>query len=219
MNGDNGKENYLVTFMPSGRLVKVASGVSVIKAARLAGVHINASCGGSGVCGKCRIILENGTLTGGKSEKLTDADYEEGYRQACIATIESNATLRITAESELGTGAMSAEVPIRHQARMHIFNIEDLKEQGVFMPPTEKRVLHLSEPTHEDNMADAGRVIQGLGRSVRAASPTWLTSNPVMCRTGVTAWPLISAPPRSTAAWWTDRPANCWPEKRITTAR
>jgi uncharacterized 2Fe-2S/4Fe-4S cluster protein (DUF4445 family) len=162
MNGDNGKENYLVTFMPSGRLVKVASGVSVIKAARLAGVHINASCGGSGVCGKCRIILENGTLTGGKSEKLTDADYEEGYRQACIATIESNATLRITAESELGTGAMSAEVPIRHQARMHIFNIEDLKEQGVFMPPTEKRVLHLSEPTHEDNMADAGRVIQGL---------------------------------------------------------
>jgi uncharacterized 2Fe-2S/4Fe-4S cluster protein (DUF4445 family) len=162
MNDDNGKENYQVTFMPSGRLVKVASGVSVIKAARLAGVHINASCGGSGVCGKCRIILENGTLTGGKSEKLTDGEYEEGYRQACIATIESNVTLRVPAESELGTGAMSAEVPIRHQARMHVFNIDELKQKGVFVPPIEKRVLHLAEPTHDDNMADARRIIQGL---------------------------------------------------------
>jgi uncharacterized 2Fe-2S/4Fe-4S cluster protein (DUF4445 family) len=162
MNGENDKENYQVTFQPSGRLVEVESGISVIKAARLAGVHINASCGGSGVCGKCRVILESGSLTGGKSEKLTDAEYDEGYRQACIATIESNVTLRVTAESELGAGGLSTEVPVRHQARMHVFNIEDLKEEGVFVPPIEKKVLHLPEPTHEDNMADAGRIIQGL---------------------------------------------------------
>ena len=162
MNGENGKENYQVTFMPSGRVVEVESGVSVIKAARLAGVHINASCGGSGVCGKCRITLESGTLTGGKSEKLTEAEYEEGFRQACIATIDSNATLRVPVESELTKGALPTEVPVRHQARMHLFNIDDLKKAGVFMPPIEKRVLHLPEPSHDDNMADAGRIIQGL---------------------------------------------------------
>ncbi len=162
MNGENGKENYKITFMPSGRVVEVESGVSVIKAARLAGVHINASCGGSGVCGKCRITLESGTLTGGKSEKLTDAEYEEGFRQACIATIDSNATLRVPIESELTKGALPTEVPVRHQARMHLFNIDDLKKAGVFVPPIEKRVLHLSEPSHDDNMADAGRIIQGL---------------------------------------------------------
>ena len=161
MDGENNKM-YQVTFMPSGRKVEVAAGVSVIKAAHLAGVHINASCGGSGVCGKCRVILESGTLAGGKSEKLTDAQYKEGYRQACIATVENNATIRVTAESELGAGAMSTEVPIRHQARMHVFNIDALKEEGVFAPPIEKRVLHLPEPSHEDNKADAGRVIQGL---------------------------------------------------------
>jgi uncharacterized 2Fe-2S/4Fe-4S cluster protein (DUF4445 family) len=162
MNGENGKENYQVTFMPSGRVVEVESGVSVIKAARLAGVHINASCGGSGVCGKCRITLESGTLTGGKSEKLTDAEYEEGFRQACIATIDSNATIRVPIESELTKGALPTEVPVRHQARMHLFNIDDLKKAGVFVPPIEKRVLHLPEPSHDDNMADAGRIIQGL---------------------------------------------------------
>ena len=121
--------------MPSGRKVEVAEGVSVIKAAHLAGVHINASCGGSGVCGKCRIILEDGTLKGGKSEKLSDDEYDKGFRQACIASIDSDATIRVTAESELGTGKVSTEVPVRHRARMHVFNIEDLKQQNVFLPP------------------------------------------------------------------------------------
>ena len=162
MDGENNKTMYQVTFLPSNRRVEVAEGVSLIKAAHLAGVHINASCGGSGVCGKCRVILESGTLEGGKSEKLTDVEYEGGYRQACISTVENNATIRVTAESELGTGSMSIEVPIRHQARMHVFNIDALKEEGVFLPPIEKRVLHLSEPSHDDNKADAGRVIQGL---------------------------------------------------------
>jgi len=161
MDGKNNKM-YQVTFLPSNRQVEVAAGVSVIKAARLAGIHINASCGGSGVCGKCRVLLESGTLKGGRSEKLTEAKYEEGYRQACIATVTDDVTLRIPMESELDTGSMSTEVPIRHQARMHVFNINTLKEEGVFAPPIEKRVLHLSEPTHEDNKADAGRVIQGL---------------------------------------------------------
>jgi len=153
---------YEVIFKPSNRKVKVADGTSIIKAAHLAGIHINASCGGSGVCGKCRVILEDGTVKGGRSEKLTDSQYEEGYRQACLASVETDATLRVTAESELKGGAMSTEVPVRHQARMHIFNIDALKKEGVFVPPIEKKVLHLPEPTHEDNMADAGRVIQGL---------------------------------------------------------
>ena len=162
MDGENNNIMYQVSFMPSGRQVEVAAGVSLIKAAHLAGVHINASCGGSGVCGKCRVILESGTLEGGKSEKLTDAEYKEGYRQACLATVATNATIRVTAESELGAGSMSTEVPIRHQARMHVFNIDALKKEGVFAPPIEKRVLHLPEPTQEDNKADAGRIIQGL---------------------------------------------------------
>lgn len=49
---------HRVTFLPSNRTVEVKSGDTLIKAARLAGIHINASCGGSGVCGKCRVVVE-----------------------------------------------------------------------------------------------------------------------------------------------------------------
>jgi len=162
MNGRASRKTFEITFLPSGRKIEAAKGISLIKAAHMAGVHINASCGGSGVCGKCRVVLESGTVAGGKSEKLTEAEFNKGYRQACISKVDGDAVIRVTAESKLETDAMSTEIPVRHQARMHVFNIDELKSQNVFVPPIEKRVLHLPKPSQEDNMADAGRVIQGL---------------------------------------------------------
>ena len=46
-----------VTFLPSDVSIEVPRGETVLRAAMAAGVHINASCGGDGVCGKCRVII------------------------------------------------------------------------------------------------------------------------------------------------------------------
>ncbi|MDY6851332.1 MAG: 2Fe-2S iron-sulfur cluster-binding protein, partial [Thermodesulfobacteriota bacterium] len=51
-----------VHFLPDDVSIEVEEGENLLKAAMLAGVHINASCGGAGVCGKCRVILEDGDL-------------------------------------------------------------------------------------------------------------------------------------------------------------
>jgi uncharacterized 2Fe-2S/4Fe-4S cluster protein (DUF4445 family) len=153
---------HKVTFLPAERTVEVPDGESLLKAARQAGIHINASCGGSGLCGKCRVILEKGALEGGKSEKLAPADYRTGVRQACLGVVRGDVTIRIPAESGLAGGVLTLDVPIRHRARMHIFDVETLKREGVFLPPVEKRVLELPPPSAMDNMADAGRLIQGL---------------------------------------------------------
>lgn len=153
---------YQVTFLPGGRVVKAKEGDSLIKAARAAGVHINASCGGSGVCGKCRVVLESGEVHGGKSEKLSEEDYEAGYRQACIATVKSDATVRIPAESGLKAGELVTSVPVRHRASMHVYDIQGLRKEGIFIPPVEKLFLELPRAAATDNMADAGRVLQGL---------------------------------------------------------
>lgn len=155
---------HTVTFLPGNRKIQVKDGEILIKAARLAGVHINASCGGSGVCGKCRILLESGVLTGGKSEKLTAVEYDKGFRQACSARIMGDVTVRVPVESGLRAGGLAMDVPLRHRARMHVFNVAGLKREGVFVPPVEKRVLELQPPSAKDNMADAGRIIQGLNK-------------------------------------------------------
>ncbi len=158
----NGSELHSVTFLPSNRVVQVKDDETLIKAARLAGIHINASCGGSGVCGKCKVVLDSGTLLGGKSEKLSDTEYDGGLRQACIALVKSDVTVKISDEAGLKGGVLAMDIPMRHRARMHVFNVEELKREGFFMPPVEKRVLELPPPAAVDNMADAGRIIQGL---------------------------------------------------------
>lgn len=61
----NTQQKYTITFLPANRTIRVKAGSSLIKAARKAGLHINASCGGAGVCGKCRVLLEEGEVQGG----------------------------------------------------------------------------------------------------------------------------------------------------------
>ncbi|MBI5307537.1 MAG: 2Fe-2S iron-sulfur cluster binding domain-containing protein [Planctomycetes bacterium] len=53
---------YKVTFYPDNRQVKVEDGENLLRAAMIAEVHINASCGGDGTCGKCKVIIENGKV-------------------------------------------------------------------------------------------------------------------------------------------------------------
>jgi uncharacterized 2Fe-2S/4Fe-4S cluster protein (DUF4445 family) len=151
-----------VQFLPSGRTVMVADGEVLLQAAREAGVHINASCGGSGVCGKCRVILESGEVDDGRSERLSAQDYAGGIRQACLSLVRSDLVLRVPGESALEAESLKTAVPQRHRARMRIFDLNELKEEGIFRPPVQKRCIELSHPSSTNNMADAGRLIKGL---------------------------------------------------------
>ena len=60
-----------VRFEPFGVEVEAKAGDRLLDLALEAGVHINASCGGEGVCGKCRVHLEQGQVHGGLSEKIS----------------------------------------------------------------------------------------------------------------------------------------------------
>jgi len=156
------QEMCTICFEPGERTIIVPQGTSIIKAAREAGIHINASCGGSGVCGKCRIIVEQGRVSGGINEKVGAKEKEAGYRQACIATVSGDAIIRIPESSGLKTGGLGTAVPVRNRARMHLYDIQELREAGIFVPPVEKLYLEVPPPRVEDNRADAARIIQAL---------------------------------------------------------
>ncbi|MFH7320630.1 ASKHA domain-containing protein [Desulfurivibrio sp. D14AmB] len=153
---------FRITFLPAGRTVWGRRGESLIAVARRAGLHVNASCGGDGVCGKCRVIVEEGGVTGGGGEKISPADYGAGHRLACCSLIESDLTVRIPAESGLGTGGLTTDVAARNRARMHVYDIDELRQNGLFLPPVEKFFLELPRASHADNMADAARITTAL---------------------------------------------------------
>lgn len=137
-------------------------GGRLIHAAMEAGVHVNASCGGEGLCGKCRVVVVEGEVEGGISENLSRDDLENGYRLACLARVKSDLTVRIPVESEVDAGLLNKHHPPRRTARVQQMNLEDLKSKGLFLPPVEKRYLELPEPSARDNLADTSRIISYL---------------------------------------------------------
>lgn len=153
---------HKVSFQPHEKTIEVEDGESLIRAAMEAGVHINASCGGEGVCGKCRVLIENGDVEGGVSEKLSREDVDKGYRLACMAKVKSGLEVRIPVESSIDASVLNQLATPRRTARIREINLEDLKERGLFVPPVEKKYLELPEPSHEDNMADVSRIVQNL---------------------------------------------------------
>lgn len=153
---------YTVTFLPTGRTSRVQAGTELLKAVREAGLHINASCGGAGVCGKCQVILEKGAVRGGKNEKIPVASYARGYRQACSAQVYEDITVRIPEAGSRRQGGLGTSLPRRNYARRHIFAIDELKQEGGWSPSVEKVCVELPVPADHDNRADAGRLLHVL---------------------------------------------------------
>ena len=153
---------YEVLFQPYNVRFTVQEGESLLRAAMEAGVHINASCGGEGVCGKCRVIVEEGSVEGGVSEKLTAEDLEKGYRLACRSKIRSPLTVRIPVESAIDTAALNAPPSLRRTATISEMNLDELREKGLFVPPVEKRYLELPPPTSMDHLPDVTRLVSHL---------------------------------------------------------
>ena len=137
----------IVVFLPYETKITVPDGETIIHAALEAGVHINASCGGEGVCGKCRVLLEEGTVEGGISEKISQEDQDKGYRLACQAVVKNDLVVRIPVESALDASALRRHMTPRKTAHIREMNFDELKEKGLFVPPVEKIFVQLPEPT------------------------------------------------------------------------
>jgi len=153
---------HRIRFLPHGKEIMASDDQSIIRCAIEAGVHVNASCGGAGQCGKCRVIIESGIVRDGISELLDREDLARGYRLACLAKAESDLTVRIPSESEVNAALLNRIFTPRRTARVQQMNLDDLKNRGLFIPPTEKIYLELPKPSVTDNRADSIRVINFL---------------------------------------------------------
>jgi len=152
-----------VTFKPYDITIEVPDGENLLRAALSAGVHINASCGGEGVCGKCRIILESGDLDCTPGALLTGAEWGLGFRQACQCRITSDVVVRIPPESLLDRATL-----VRRRTGMALraapIDIAALKEQGLYNPAFQKKFLELHPATLADSICDLSRLEDGLSR-------------------------------------------------------
>ena len=85
-----------ITFLPSGIQTEVAPQETLLAAARRAGISIDASCGGTVKCGKCRVRISAGAvspLTDAERALLSPTELALGFRLACCTTAQSDLVL------------------------------------------------------------------------------------------------------------------------------
>jgi uncharacterized 2Fe-2S/4Fe-4S cluster protein (DUF4445 family) len=144
-----------ITFLPDDKTVSVRAGSTLLKAASLAKVHINASCGGAGTCGKCRAILSDGNFRSEPNIHLSQDDIDAGYVLACLTMVEGDLTAQIPEEAREGEGA---QVDIGKFPARELLRIGERQIQ----PRTKKIHLQLPPPTLSDNISDLARLRRGL---------------------------------------------------------
>ena len=95
--------NLRVTFYPIKKAVSVPNGITIREAAILAGIIIDAPCGGNGKCGKCKVeILDNVPPPTDTDKKfLSELEIQKGIRLACTTQIYKNTTVVIPKKVQL----------------------------------------------------------------------------------------------------------------------
>ena len=148
-----------VHFEPDNVGITVERGASLLQAAIDAGVHITASCGGTGVCGTCKVLIEKGEVESSRSEKLSQEEWEQGIRQACQSRVLTDLTVNVPVESRLETAVVSWEIKM---ATGTAGPAEAIATGWRFKPPLNKCYVELPPPTSADNTSDLSRLLRGL---------------------------------------------------------
>jgi len=154
---------HTVSFLPDSIAVRVAPGENLLTAAALAGVYINASCGGNGVCRKCKIELVEGELHSLKTSCLSQEEISRGTRLACISTVIDDVTVHIPEIVRSDGKALRSKPKTTRTISNKSF--EQLVGNWVIAPPIRKLFLSLPPPTLDDNISDMQRLIREIVRS------------------------------------------------------
>jgi len=153
MPKDLASKKRRVHFSPDNVDIIVDEGENLLQVAISAGVHINASCGGNGTCGSCKVLIEKGQVKTKRTPKLSEEEHEQGLRQACQSRVITDLSVYVPVESRLEKAVLSRE-------RKEVPGV--LATGWRFNPPLSKFFIELPPPSLEDNVSDLSRVLRGL---------------------------------------------------------
>ncbi len=154
---------HTIKFQPDNITVTVDKGENLLTAAANAGVYIHAYCGGDGVCGKCKVVVNQGTVHSDKAN-LSQEDWDKGYRLACLSSVQSDLVVTIP-EMTTKSGKALKRKP-KTTRTISARSLETLIGTWDVNPPVTKLYLELPPPTLEDNISDMQRVMRGIKKAL-----------------------------------------------------
>ncbi len=133
-----------------------SGGESLYKSLRDNGVYLVASCGGKGVCGKCRVKALEGRIRVQSTGKLLKKDIEENTVLACQTFPEGDVLIDIPEDSKLIIGDKIA-VSKTKDLLQYLYTVD-----RQLTPAIRRVVLKLTPPSIQDNTGDLERLKRAL---------------------------------------------------------
>ncbi len=115
------------------KILKCSRGANLMALLAAEGVFFDAPCGGKGICGKCKVVIDPPTEATKEQEKfITLPQLASGIRLACMTIVEQDCTVKIkdTATAVIKTGGIMPEFTL--------------------MPMVQKQCVTLHAPTLSD---------------------------------------------------------------------
>ena len=108
-----------VLFNPINRELTAEQGDNLLDRMREEGVRIEALCGGKGLCGKCKVILEQGKVKKKSTTPdkfLSHTELEQGYHLACMVQLLEDCVFTIPTESRIDDPKilLSSKLELQH---------------------------------------------------------------------------------------------------------
>jgi uncharacterized 2Fe-2S/4Fe-4S cluster protein (DUF4445 family) len=164
-------EKFKVTFYPDNKTIEVEKGKTVLSAAISAGVHINSSCGGEGVCGRCKVIIKKGEVLTQPTGRVSVDERKHRVYLACMAIIISDLDVEVLPESRLDMERLSQEdLELRlkglYSQAEEIESVTSAISDKIFAhsPLATKLYLELPHPNSEDKISDLERLYRQIRR-------------------------------------------------------
>lgn len=142
-----------VLFLPEGKEVVVPLGTTLLSAAREAGLALQSLCGGEGICGRCRLRVQEGQVETSPTLLLSPEEVKAGYVLACQARVLGEVVVEVPRETlvERPTPDLDAREFLAPEAHAPPFRLD---------PLVQKMYLSLPPPSLEDNIGDQERVFR-----------------------------------------------------------
>ena len=151
-----GALKYNVHFKPDDVTAEANPGDNLLELAQESGVVINASCGGEGLCGKCRIIVDAGKVEDLPGVKLDAGEIAQGFRLACQCRIKGD--LVVTVPESSRTAVVLSGRALQTAEELMVAT------GWKYDPPVFKIFLQIVPPTLEDNSSDLTRLERELDK-------------------------------------------------------
>ena len=136
-------KEFTINFTAQKKKMKVIQGTDLLTAAIKSGIMVHAACGGEGICGKCKVLIN-------KKEVL-----------ACQTIVESDLDVNIP------KGSLEVHSKLAHESEEFTKGVVLKREDAFrFSPLIRKIYVELSKPTKDDNISDLDRICQEISHKL-----------------------------------------------------